>query len=129
MATNFIQNGETITWTNGTGSAIASGDIVEIGALIGVALVDIAASASGAVATKGVFELPAVNNAAITQGAKVYFDAQLTTVREPAILKAIELYRTPAWAGMQRAGMSSDVSWDRSATLYADLYRSLATDV
>lgn len=46
-----------------------------------------------------------------------------------AILKAIELYRTPAWAGMQRAGMSSDVSWDRSATLYADLYRSLAPDV
>lgn len=75
MATNFIQNGETITWTNGTGSAIASGDIVKIGDLIGVALTDIAASASGAVATRGVYELPAVNNAAITQGAKVYFDA------------------------------------------------------
>jgi predicted RecA/RadA family phage recombinase len=74
MATNFIQNGETITWTNGTGSAVASGDIV-INDLIGVALVDIAASASGAVAARGVFELPAVNDAAINQGAKVYFDA------------------------------------------------------
>lgn len=75
MATNFIQNGETITWTNGTGSAVASGDIVAINDLIGVALVDIAASASGAVGVKGVYELPAVTTAAISQGAKVYFDA------------------------------------------------------
>ena len=52
MATNFIQNGETITWTNGTGSAVASGDIVAINALIGVALVDIPASASGGVGAR-----------------------------------------------------------------------------
>ena len=75
MATNKIQNGETITWTNGTGSLVASGDIVKINDLIGVALVDIAAGESGAVAASGVFEVPAVNNAAINQGANVYFDA------------------------------------------------------
>ncbi len=83
MATNFIQNGETITWTNGTGSAVASGDIV-INDLIGVALVDIAASASGAVAARGVFELPAVNDAAINQGAKVYFDATVGKITPTA---------------------------------------------
>ena len=46
-----------------------------------------------------------------------------------ALLKAVDLFGTPHWAAMQRAGMMSDVSWDRSATLYADLYRSLAPDV
>jgi starch synthase len=43
-----------------------------------------------------------------------------------AIRRAVALHATPHWAAMQRAGMKSDVSWDRSAALYADLYRSLA---
>jgi starch synthase len=42
-----------------------------------------------------------------------------------AIFRAIELFRGPHWAGMQRAGMKADVSWDRSAALYVDLYRKL----
>ena len=43
-----------------------------------------------------------------------------------AIRRAIALYRTPKdWAAMQRQGMKADVSWDRSAALYADLYASL----
>lgn len=106
MATNLIQNGETITWTNGTGSAIASGDIVAINDLIGVALVDIAASASGAVATKGVFELPAVNNAAINQGAKVYFDAtagKITPTATDNTLAGI------AWEAKASAGTTARV--------------------
>ena len=43
-----------------------------------------------------------------------------------AVLRAIGLYGTPHWAALQKAGMRSDVSWDRSAALYADLYRSLS---
>ncbi|MGL4526531.1 MAG: glycogen synthase GlgA, partial [Aestuariivirga sp.] len=30
-----------------------------------------------------------------------------------------------AWSSMQRRGMETDVSWDRSAARYADLYRTL----
>ncbi len=45
-----------------------------------------------------------------------------------AIRTAVGLYGTPHWASMQRKGMKADVSWDRSAALYADLYRSLAPD-
>jgi len=41
-----------------------------------------------------------------------------------AIRRAVHLYGTPHWAAMQRQGMKADVSWDRSAALYADLYRS-----
>jgi starch synthase len=32
------------------------------------------------------------------------------------------------WTAMQRQGMKSDVSWDRSAALYAELFASLAPD-
>lgn len=44
-----------------------------------------------------------------------------------AIRRAVALFHTPGvWSGMQKAGMKADVSWDRSAALYADLYSSLA---
>ena len=43
MATNIIQSGQIIEYTN-TGSAISAGDPVLIGNLLGVALTDIAAS-------------------------------------------------------------------------------------
>jgi starch synthase len=43
-----------------------------------------------------------------------------------AVRRAIDLYREPsAWSAMQRQGMKSDVSWDRSAERYAALFRSL----
>ena len=43
-----------------------------------------------------------------------------------AIRRATQLMRDPvAWAAIQRQGMKADVSWDRSAALYADLYSSL----
>lgn len=43
-----------------------------------------------------------------------------------AIRRATTLMRDrEAWAAIQRRGMMSDVSWDRSAAAYADLYASL----
>jgi starch synthase len=43
-----------------------------------------------------------------------------------AIRRATALKRDPAaWTAIQRQGMMADVSWDRSAALYADLYASL----
>jgi starch synthase len=43
-----------------------------------------------------------------------------------AIRRAVRLFRQPAiWSALQVAGMGADVSWDRSAALYADLYSSL----
>lgn len=101
MAKNLIQHGDSITWTNGTGSAVASGDIVAINDLIGVALTDIAAGASGTVATAGVFEVPAVTGTAISQGAKVYFDeseGHMTTTSTDNTLAGI------AWTAKASAG-------------------------
>jgi starch synthase len=45
---------------------------------------------------------------------------------EAALARAARVHANPkAWAAMQKRGMESDVSWDRSAAAYADLYRSL----
>lgn len=75
MANSFKQDGDVIAWTNGTGSAVASGDVVQVGyKQLGVALVDIASTATGSVAVDGVFSL-AKTTGAITQGAKVWWDA------------------------------------------------------
>ncbi len=72
---NFIQKGEVTTYTNGTGSAIAAGDLVKIGLRVGVAAVDIAVGASGAVAMDGVYEVTKEAPLVITQGDLLYLDA------------------------------------------------------
>lgn len=75
MATNFEQPGAVIQWTNGTGSAVSSGQVVKIGNILGVCLVDIANGASGSVAIEGVFSgVPKVSGAAFAQGEKLIFD-------------------------------------------------------
>ena len=46
---------------------------------------------------------------------------------EAALERARQLYADkPNWLAVQRRGMQTDVSWKRSATLYANLYRRLA---
>lgn len=76
MATNFVQDGEVIQWTNGTGSAVASGQAVKIGGgLLGVALVNIANGSTGSVAIEGVFSgVSKVSGAVFAKGEKLMFD-------------------------------------------------------
>ena len=78
MATNYVQQGDVITWTNG-GSAVVSGDVVVIcsagDAIMGVALVDIANGASGSVAIEGVYDVPKVDAAVIAAGEYVLWDS------------------------------------------------------
>lgn len=75
MAVQFQQIGQTINYSN-AGSAIAAGDIVVMGNLIGVAVVDIAATTgTGAVAVEGVFSgVPKVTAAVFVQGEKLIWD-------------------------------------------------------
>ncbi len=42
-----------------------------------------------------------------------------------AVARMLEAYRAPGlWRGIQRAGMTRDFGWQRSAAAYVDLYRS-----
>ena len=68
------------------------------------------------------------NEAALAAGVATGF--QFDTERGDALLDAVKravavFADRAAWAEMQRQGMKSDVSWDRSAAKYAELYRSL----
>ena len=79
MATNYLQDGNTLTYTNDTGSAIAAGAVVKLGATedatLGIALADIANGASGAVQICGVFTVAKVSAAVFKQGESLIWDA------------------------------------------------------
>lgn len=84
MAQNYIQCGDVVNYTNGTGSAIASGDVVIIGSLVGVALVNIAIGATGSVQLEGVFSVAKTTPLAIGQGDKLYWNTGTSKVTKTA---------------------------------------------
>jgi starch synthase len=68
------------------------------------------------------------NDAALNAGVATGF--QFSPVDEPslehALARAARCYADPAvWKAMQLRGMASDVSWSRSASAYAALYKTL----
>lgn len=75
MATNFVQEGNVLNWYNGTGNAVVSGQVVQVGQRgLGVALGAIASAATGSVMVDGVFELAKDTADALTVGASVWWD-------------------------------------------------------
>lgn len=71
---NFVRRGNKLPYVNATGNDIDSGALVIIGALAGVAETDIANGDTGTLVLEGVVALPKAAGA-ITQGAKLYYDA------------------------------------------------------
>lgn len=69
----MLREGNSVQWTNG-GSAVVKGDVVVLGDCIGVAGMDIAASAIGTVYIEGVFALPKVDAAVIGIGEALKWD-------------------------------------------------------
>ena len=74
MAQNYDSDGDVIPYTNTTGAAIASGQVVVIGHILGIALVAIAIGATGSVAVSGVWTVPKVAGAVFEQGEKLIWD-------------------------------------------------------
>ena len=70
----FIHDGKSIDYT--PASDVTAGDVVVQGDLVGIAKLDIASGALGALAVTGVFDLPKTTGVgeAIAAGAKVYWD-------------------------------------------------------
>ncbi|MEM9791082.1 MAG: DUF2190 family protein [Planctomycetota bacterium] len=77
---NLIQSpADVLQWTNDTGSAVASGDLIVLrsgnAGKIGVAVTDIADGQTGAVAIKNrVVELPALTGTAFADAVVLYWD-------------------------------------------------------
>jgi len=72
--TTFVHDGKSVDYT--PGAAVTAGDVVVQGDLIGIAKLDIASGALGALAVTGVFDVPKTAGVgeAIAAGAKVYWD-------------------------------------------------------
>jgi len=70
----FVQEGGAVDYT--PGSAVAIGDVIVQGELVGVARGPIAANALGSLAVDGVFDFAKATSggSAITAGANVYWD-------------------------------------------------------
>lgn len=77
---NYIQDGKSIDYT--PGSAVAAGDVVVQGDLVGVAVADIAANALGALQIEGVFSFAKNTNSTdiYTVGQKLYWNASSEVV-------------------------------------------------
>lgn len=73
MANNYVQPGAVFNYENTSGSPVSSGDVVIAGSVIGVALNNIAAGATGSVQTEGVFVLPK-NSSKADQGDELTWD-------------------------------------------------------
>jgi predicted RecA/RadA family phage recombinase len=69
---NQIASGKMMPFT--AGATIASGDMVLLGVLIGIAAADYVSGDAGQAQMEGVFEVPKASGA-LTQGAKLYYDA------------------------------------------------------
>ena len=68
------------------------------------------------------------NEAALSAGVATgfQFEAENGDALLNAVKRAVAVHADrAAWASIQRQGMRADVSWDRSAAKYAELYRSL----
>lgn len=73
MIATFYKEGKVVDYT--PAAAVAAGDIVIIGDIVGVAKLDIAAGERGALALEGIFAV-AKGSTAFDFGAKVYFNAE-----------------------------------------------------
>ncbi len=88
MKARYIQRGESIDYT--PEADVAAGDIVKVGALTGVAKLDIKAGELGALALVGVYEI-ATGGAAVAAGSKVHIVPATGTVCAEGAAGAVAL--------------------------------------
>jgi len=69
----FVSSGECIDYT--PSSAVAAGDVVVQGDLVGIATRPIAAGTTGALAVSGIFDIVKASGTVFTAGQKVYWHA------------------------------------------------------
>ena len=78
-AQNYVQDAGVVAWSNSTGSAVNSGDIVDIGDRYGVCLTDIGIASNGSVRTDGVWNFrkhsTGASTSAIVQGKAIYYQS------------------------------------------------------
>lgn len=74
MAKNHIKPGKVVDDFTASGTSYLSGDLVKIGDLVGIALVDIPDTKTGSVIIEEVFEVPKLSTDVMGKGVSVYLD-------------------------------------------------------
>ena len=69
---NFVQKGDAIVFT--AAANVASGDLVAVGDLVGVAVADVLNGQQGVMYIEGVYEVPKLAADNMTHGSLLYFD-------------------------------------------------------
>jgi len=77
---NNVVSGARIPFTNGTGSAILSGQLVRVGVLLAIASVNIPVGGSGELEIGEVYTVPKKASDNITQGQALAFDQSLAVL-------------------------------------------------
>ena len=75
MTTKYRAVGDSVAYTNSTGSAITANSVVAMSHTLGVAVTDIANGETGTVAIEGVFTVPKASAAVFAQGEKLIWDS------------------------------------------------------
>lgn len=100
---NFVANGSSLTFTNETENAIASGAGVLLGAaLFGIASGPVAAGAGGVLNLTGIYDLPKQPSQAWAVGAAVYWSSAegiATTAKTGNILIGVAVAAVGGGAG------------------------------
>lgn len=104
MASNHVQPGKVLDYTNGTGAPIPSGAVVVVGQILGVALKAIAAGGVGSVAVDGVFKVPKVSGAVIAQGESLTWDVSAGAFDDNAATTATGDVTGPCAVAFEAAG-------------------------
>lgn len=99
---NFTQHGMVITIT--AGAAIAAGQVVRVGNLLGVAPAAIANGAVGELCLHGVHSVPKVAGAVIAQGETLTWDASAAAFDDNAAIAASGDVTGPAAVAWETAG-------------------------
>lgn len=110
MAKNYVEDGHTIDYT--ATAAISSGDVVVVGALVGISLSDLAVDETGALRMDGVWQVPKTAAGALDQGALVDFDV---SAGEFAALG------TPATGDIVGAGVVWNAAADGDTTVWVKI--------
>ncbi|MFA6848733.1 MAG: DUF2190 family protein [Selenomonadaceae bacterium] len=113
----YISKGQNMPYKNSGATTIAAGTVVALAStVIGVAADDIAPDEEGTLFMTGVYELPAVNTAAISQGAPVYWDEAAGKVTPSALTGEVENVSCGyAWAAKAETGTVVEVRIDAFA--------------
>lgn len=99
---NFICQGEIIPFI--ATAAYTSGQVVRVGAILGVNSGPVAIGETGQLVTEGVFECPKATTAVITQGAALQWDAATAKFTTTADAAASGDVTGPGFYAFQAAG-------------------------